>query len=1067
MKNFISKLFNCKKSSKTFPVTEYICHPDFGGDMCFFDSRHCFVGENPYYVKYAESCEGNEIIKNRLVNYQSPERVDHMVMKRNSPNGDCLFECYMLMYDYSHTEDVRYKYFKLEGDFKFDAPGSVTFTCRDNRESKNYLDPSVTIESLGNPDYMPGYDDIGKCCDTVFSIDSTGAVSGGGKEGKAALSDGKVFHLLWALNLDTKTADVYIDGEKILSDMDMNGKMEEYNLFRVALEGEKSELYIHNFNVTGLIKPIVDGVETKTRVIPDDTSIISFMEGKIGMHAYGNTLVKNCVKTELSTKGIYDKETEEYYVSSDTLSKAFDLNLSDADGRISGDITILPDGEVVLPDGTSFSLEYKPIEKDSRLFVPVKQFAKDALGKYVFWFKTGILLFTDYEMTLDTSGWIYQNMRNNSSAAGCTRWNDIDYLNAYLQYIRPGKERLMNDYIKKMDDPSFTKHPRLFVTNEEFKKMKQNYEADIDPVFTKAVKNYIKLADEAVENKNLVPYYFKDHMRNYSGIDLVNQFTTLGIAYNLTGDKKYADLAFSQFEEIDRAYPDFNTAHVIDAGQALRGVAIGYDWFYNGFTPEQREFAINTIHKHFYTTADAFYGRLTSTSHGALEWRSIKVMSNYNAIVNSGITLSAIATIEHNPDLMFNYINESLRSMEYTMQMFPPDGAWTEGLEYLNFVMQSIVPWSACMDSAFGSSYNVMDGQGMAGILDFMLACIGTVCSNNMSDNDMLYEASCETFFYFARKYNKPKMANMRWADLHNGKLQPTFSDFIFYNFDAIKCEDNKDNELALMQYFKGNELYSIRDTYDREKSDLYFSAHFGTTTGYHQHWDCGSFVLDLMGKRWAFDLGKENYLLQNEKGYLGYEIFRKRCEAHNMLVINPRKYTDRIEIEIENSEFAPILDARGNENGGYVYADMSTVYEDAPKMLLGYLIDDNKKSVTMRNEFTISEDRECVWNLITKGDITIDGNVAYAEQDGKAIKLEFICSGKNARWEDNGNPKPFPETISEEKFAPQKKNEEYSQLRLMFDAPKGDVVLSVKISPKDMDTKPLLNNPISDWKLS
>ena len=1067
MKNFISKLFNCKKNSKTFPVTEYICHPDFGGDMCFFDSRHCFVGENPYYAKYAESCEGNEIIKNRLVNYQSPERVDHMVMKRNSPNGDCLFECYMLMYDYSHTEDVRYRYFKLEGDFKFDAPGSVTFTCRDNRESKNYLNPSITIESLGKPDYMPGYDDIGKCCDTVFSIDSTGAVSGGGKEGKAALSDGKVFHLLWALNLDTKTADVYIDGEKILSDMAMNGKMEEYNLFRVALEGEKSELYIHNFNVTGLIKPIVDGVETKTRVIPDDTSIISFMEGKIGMHAYGNTLVKNCVKTELSTKGIYDKETEEYYVSSDTLSKAFDLNLSDADGRISGDITILPDGEVVLPDGTSFSLEYKPIEKDTRLFVPVKQFAKDALGKYVFWFKTGILLFTDYEMTLDTSGWIYQSMRNNSSASGCTRWNDIDYLNAYLQYIRPDVETLKKDYIKKLDDPDFSKHPRLFVTGDEFALMKKKFEENSDIVFTKAAKEYIAKADEAVENGKVVPYWFRDNMRSNSGMEFIDLFLILGIAYNLTGDQKYVDLAFKQFEEIEYRYPDFNTAHVIDAGHALRGVGIGYDWFYNAFTPEQRAFAMKTIQKHFYTLADAFYGRLTSSSGGAIEWRSIKVMSNYNAIVNSGITLCAIATLEYDPDLMLSYILESARSMEYTMQMFPPDGAWTEGLEYLNFVMQSIVPWSACMDSAFGGSYNVMDGQGMAGILDFMLACIGTVCSNNMSDNDMLYGYSCETFFYFARKYNRPFMAKMRYMDLKSGNVKPTLLDFLFYNFTADECDENKINDLPLVQYFEGNELYSIRDTYEMDKSDLYFSAHFGTTTGYHQHWDCGTFVLDLLGERWAYDLGKENYLLQNEQGYQGYEIYRKRGEAHNMLLINPRKYTDRVEIELSNSEFAPIVDWAGNDNGGYVYADMSQVYEDASKMLLGYLIDDNKKSVTMRNEFTLTRDSECVWNLITKGAVTIDGNVAVVEHDGKAIKLEFACSVPGACWMDNGNPKPFAETISDEKFAPQKKNEEFTQLRLMFDAKAGDVTLAVKISPKDMDVKPLLDNPISSWKLA
>ena len=46
------------------------------------------------------------------------------------------------------------------------------------------------------------------------------------------------------------------------------------------------------------------------------------------MHAYGNIIHKDGVKSELATKGIYDYKTEQYYAPVDTLNKAFDLSLS-------------------------------------------------------------------------------------------------------------------------------------------------------------------------------------------------------------------------------------------------------------------------------------------------------------------------------------------------------------------------------------------------------------------------------------------------------------------------------------------------------------------------------------------------------------------------------------------------------------------------------------------------------------------------------------------------------------------------------------------------------------------
>ena len=1034
---------NKNMSEATFlnKSVEVLGQQDFTGDVTFFDNRFCFTSGNPVYRRVTMTPKSNEIVATRLLNYRSPDRTDYMYLKRKRNVDECYFDVQLTIMATAHPGDFKHRYLKMEGDFKADKLQDVQFLIRDSKTT-------------------------GANLDAVLNISPDGTISGGNAKAYNVVKQGEWFHLLWALNLDTKKFDAYVNGNKILSDVTINADMEQFNTLRVNLNYSSvvGDLYIDNFDVTGLIKPIVDGVETKTSVIPTDENIIDFLSDKIGMHAIGNMLHKNGEKVQLAEKGIYDKRTEQYYVTADTLNKAFDLNLKEENGEIKGDISVKADGTVLLANGKSFKLSYAPKIENGKMYVPVKQFAKDAVGKYVWWFKTGMLLFADYELNIDTTGWVWQSERDNSSATGCKVWNDIDYLNGYLQYVRPEVDELKADYIATTGDTTFTQHPRIYLTADEFADMKEKYVSNIDPIFTKRVRDYIAEADKYLLEKFADYTMWADAMRHQLGAQMGNRFMAWGLAYHMTGDQKYVDAAAKQFE-IAATAPDFNTAHVIDAGEAAVSMALGYDWFYNAFTPEQRELALKVLRENCLDVlASGLYGRITSSSDGATEWRSFKLMSNYNAIVNAGVTLASLATLEYDPDESFRYIKDSARSLEYTMQMFPPGGAWTEGPQYLSFALRYMVPWASNMEKNFGQSYNIMDGQGMEDIVDFLIACSGTEGTNNMGDGEWSKRVSYESYFYFANRFNKPYASYIRWKDLESGNSTASFYDLMYYDFNAAKIDPKVLESVSTMQRIDGMELFSIRDTYTNEESDFYFSAHFGTTSGYHQQWDCGTFVLDLYGNRWAFDLGTEEYTLQNEHGYQGYEIFRKRAEAHNMLVIDPSRFTTGL--EIKSGEFAPIIDADSNKYGGYVYADMSSVYEDSEKMTLGYYIDDNMNSVTMRNEFNLTSAKPCMWSLMTQGDIEIEDNVAYVTQNNGSIKLEFISSSGNARWHDNGNPKPLPETVPADKFAKQKQNKEYSQLQLLFDGAAGDNKIIVKISPTVKATKPIADIPFSEWKL-
>lgn len=1030
---------NMAKAAYSDTRVDIIGQDDYAGDYTFFDNRFCYTSGDPKYTNFTAVPKTNEIKLTRLENYQSQDRTDYMYLKRLSSVDDCFFDINVAVESFTHKPDMTYKYFKFEGDFMSNEPQETQLPMiRDNKTTTSQVNAvPCYITEEGSLKFLNG---------KVISN---------------AVKPGQWFHLLIAINLEDHTFDAYLDGKAVVTGGALPETLKQINLLRVCLNygtGKIGDLYVDKFNFTGLEKPIVNGVETRTRVFPTDDTVEAFLADKTAMHAYGNTLFKNGEKTELATDGIYDKHTEQYYVTADALSKAFDMNLADNGGEISGDVKIAADGTVTKQDGTTLTLDPKPKVEDGKMYVPVLQFAADVAGKHTWHFKTGLYLFADYEMNIDTSGWEYQSMRVNSQT---TEWNDIDYLNNYMQYIRPSAETLKQTYIERTGDTTFTQHPRLLLDKDDFDVMRRHYIDKDDEMYNKIAEQMVKKADTYV-GADVVHYTWDDMMRILSATaaQLINRFLYMGYAYQLTGDQKYVDQAYKQFEEC-ATYPDFNTSHIIDTGDICFALAIGFDWFYNGFTPEQRAFAKTVVRdKGLATLGSGLYGRLTSTSSGTNKWGSFKWMSNYNAIVNGGVVSAALATLEYDTDEAFTYIQDSVRSLEYPMQMFTPDGGWNESPSYWSYAMRYVMTAGAALEKSFGSSFNLMDGQGMDNTLNFIISCLGKTAANNFGDSGDITAYSFNNFFYLGKRYNNPIATLMRRTDIDNGAA-PDYYDAIFYDFDATSMGDEVYDALPNMLRTNGTEIVSFRDSYKRSEAQTYFSTHFGTTSGYHQHYDCGTFVLDLLGERWAYDLGADNYNLQNELKYPEYAIYRKRSEGHNVLVLNPQNYSKSVEMKL--NQFAPIIDAQGNEYGGFVYADLDDVYNESSKMTEGYYIDDNMNSVTYRNEFTLDADTDCMWSLNTKAEIDIDGDTVYLSKNGKSVRIDFIYTGTGAKWSDGGNPKPLP---TSPQVPEQNANTDYRKLVLNYKAAAGDNKLIIKISPMGMKIKPIADVTFADWKL-
>ena len=1000
---------------------------DFG-DYTFFNNHYCYTGPNETgYPNFTAVPKTNEIVCHRLIDYTNPEREDYIYLNQTDTANDCYFDVSCTLPDWVANPNRKYSYYLAEGDFKKDTLGSSDqmFLLRD------------TVSTNAQINVVPAY----VLPDGSLRFSNGKTVSG-------VVKKGEWFNYKMAVDLEKSIVDVYVNDVLIGEAIPIDTNMKQINMLRCSLtqNGAKSDLYVDNFSVTGLVKPYSSEGFYHTDVMTDESSEREFLEDKVAMHGYGKLMYANGEKSKITPQPIYDPQNGELYVSLDTVKKAFSLT---------DELTV--EGSTATYKSAAAELENGVKESGGTTLIPVQELAQKLLGKHTWSMDNGLILFADREINLDTEGWDYVTFRSGNNNATMTKLNGIDYLNSFMTFERPTAETLLQDFAEQTG--SYDVHPRLLLTKDEFSALKEKYQTD--EKYKKIADPLIASADAQLET-SVETYKFDDSFRTLTTAErFLTKFRLWGYAYQMTGDTKYAERAFQEFEAAAQ-FPDFNTSHIIDTGEYCAAFAIGYDWMYEAFTPEQRTFIQEFVmEKALRPLASGLYGGITSTSGGSRGWVAFKSASNYNALINGGVISAATAFMEVDPNYCAQVISDSLKSAEYAFLLLMPGGGWVEAFTYWNFCMQYMIYEMASCDSAFGTSYGLENCQGVEQTIDYAIASIGSNGINNYHDagagipEEAFY--SYDTFSYLAKKFDNDAAAAMRAYTIENLGGVGLF-DALYYDFDMAASYQDVLSTLDTVQKIDGLEMFSVRDTYDKANCGLYFSTHFGPTSCYHSQNDTGTFVLDLMGERWADDLGADDYNLQNELGYAQSDLYRYRTEGHNTLTVNneaAHNQTEGLFFDIDKYEF--------NAYSAYMTADLPYLYKDVPQMQMGYFIGDNKTSVTMRTELTADKTSEIYWFMHTRAEVYTEGNTAYLAKNGKNVKVEFLCTGSNVEIGDMA-----AQPLSTSPAAPeQNQNEGFRKLYIKFDAEAGvPTNLTIKISCVGKPAKPIADIPIAEWQL-
>ncbi len=999
-------------------VTDDIYVEQDAGDFTYFHS-HAMYSQAMAYYNLKTYPKTNSIECERL-DYKNINKGESIIFTKTT-SDDCYVDITlnkMKNYDSSRT----YSYFYIASDIMCEDPDmqAQVFLLRDTKTS------SSQINSI------------------PANIKGSSIVTEDGKTITNAVIPGQWFRYELFVNLETHMADIYINGEAAALNVPLEEKMQTLNMVRFSVSGNSAPgvIKLKNFEVTGIVNPPSNGTYEKTSIFPDDTPIEEYLEDKISFHHFSGIMYKNGQKTDLVHNSVY--QDSELYLSAEDISNAFGIECSvDEKGE-----TLFVNGQETEFGGIFLSL-CSPM-------IPIGKFAREVLGKYTLDDGYGMVIVSDSPMYFDVGAEIpyYKQTYRNGYF---TYQSTIQMLNAFLFFERPKKDVLLEKFNATTGG---SVHPRLLATKEDFERIQT--EALSDEGLAWIVELLIQQAEDIIPQEICTTYTFQDAFRqNGYAMNFEERMMYLGFAYQITGDKKYLDRAWLEIEGISK-YPDINENHPIDAGSYSAGLAIGYDWFYSGLTDEQKKLMEDTAYRLSLSIMDrVFYAGLPGSSSNlstvSTNVSSIfaKWKSNYNLWVNGGLVLAAIAYMDIYPDLCGDLLQQSLRSIEYNLYGFAPDGQWPEGNQYWDVCMNNLAKIISSLDCALGTDYGIMKYQGLDKTGYFAAGWaspLGSIANGDTNIDEGIFSYFSQSFL--SKYFNQKGLAYIRQMNLSGdytsyGIYEPEAHpiDALFYTA-GVTAEDTQN--IPRMIVAKGAESVTVHEDYTNPQAFV-FAAQGGQTTHYHSHNDGGAFAFDMMGVRWATDLGRDNYNL----GVSDSEIYRKRTEGHNTLTIN----NDDGFSQKENT-FAELIDSASSETGGYAVYDLSELYEDADSVIRGFYIGDDYTSLTVRDEIELNRESEIYWFMHTKANIEIlDTKTALLSKNGKSLILQMETDA--AEFElSTMKAEPLPSSPVVEG---QGGNEGISKVAIRL-KDSGNVTLTVRMSPWETDNIP--NEPISSWKV-
>lgn len=508
-------------------------------------------------------------------------------------------------------------------------------------------------------------------------------------------------------------------------------------------------------------------------------------------------------------------------------------------------------------------------------------------------------------------------------------------------------------------------HPRLVLLAEDMTRMKGFIATDTlaRRYHERIIARGEAILEEPPVERVLIGPRLLDKSRK-----VVDRLYTLGLLYRLDGQNKWADRATREMLAV-AAFKDWNPSHFLDVAEMTHGMAIGYDWFFDALTPEQRK----TIE-----TAIVEKGLLEAKKCHERNVGWTRSPDNWNNVCNGGITVGALALADREPELAEWLVARMRESLPRALASYAPDGAWREGPGYWGYATRYTVYVFAALQSALGTDFGLSSTPGLAEAGLHRLQITGpTGLFFNFADCGEPARGD-PSLLWLGRRYNLPVLAaaQRQLADDDGGT-----GDLMWFD-PRGSVEDIK--RLPLDAHFRRIHVAVMRSAWQDDLA-TYVGFKGGDNQAGHAHLDLGTFVLDTLGERWACELGADEY---NMPGYFGaqrWTYYRLKTEGQNTLVLNGENQNPKA--------VAPIVVFESAKDSARAIADLSQAYgaAGATKVWRGLELRDNRRRVLVQDELALSKPAEVLWTMHTRAKVRVDGSQATLRQGGKTLQVKLL----------------------------------------------------------------------------
>jgi hypothetical protein len=519
--------------------------------------------------------------------------------------------------------------------------------------------------------------------------------------------------------------------------------------------------------------------------------------------------------------------------------------------------------------------------------------------------------------------------------------------------------------------------PRLLLPEARLDALRARHEAD--PV----LRGYVEqvLAAAATEAGREPLRYQKRGIRLLAvSRDALQRIQHLAFAYRWTGERRFLDAGRGVLRAAC-AFPDWNPSHFLDTAELSHAVGLGYDWLRADLDPGEAAAIRDGLIRLGLRPGIAELDKDAWWAESAFNW---------NNVCFGGLVVGALAVADTDPEWAARLVPATVQGLPKAIASYDPDGAWMEGPAYWAYATRYTVWGLEAMRSALGTDFGLSDTPGLRAAGHFPIHGAGpTGRYFNYADSGTdAGRGPLPSLFWLAGRFDDAFLAEAEHALLRGG-ARPAPAHLWFY-----RPPGGAATAAALDRRFDGRvPVVTMRSAWD-DPAALYLAVKGGDNTVNHGQLDCGSFVFDALGQRWAHDLGADDYDLpgyfDKRDGGRRWRYYRNRAASHNVPLLGDEAGRD---VEQRVAGTAGVIAHASRPREASCVLDLSEVY-GAPveRLRRGVQLRDGRSRVLVQDEWRLAEPRPLAFGLTTRAEVELgDGRRATLRLGGRALRAEVL----------------------------------------------------------------------------